>query len=129
MISFSIFIASRIRRTSPSLTACPAVATTSHIVPGIGEEITVEPADGAGGAATAAATGAGAAGAGAAGAGAAGAGAGAASAAGAATGAGAAVCDTGAAVAAPPASSTSTAYVVPFTEILYTHLTPPTKRV
>src|SRR5665648_575242 len=100
MISFSIFIASRIRRTSPSLTACPAVATTSHIVPGIGEEITVEPADGAGGAATAAATGA-------------------ASAAGAATGAGAAVCDTGAAVAAPPASSTSTAYVVPFTEILY----------
>src|SRR5665648_388231 len=92
MISFSIFIASRIRRTSPSLTACPAVATTSHIVPGIGEEITVEPADGT-------AAGAGAA---------------------AATGAAADACTVaGADVATPPASSTSTAYVVPFTEILY----------
>ena len=42
--SFSIFIASRIRRTSPFLTACPTDAFTERIFPGIGAFTFTEPA-------------------------------------------------------------------------------------
>ena len=57
MISFSIFIASRIRSTSPALTASPALTLISRIVPGIGLSIAAAPADGAAAAGAAAATG------------------------------------------------------------------------
>ena len=89
-ISFSIFIASRIKITSPFLTACPTDALTDNTFPGIGAFTLIPPAE---------PDAAGAAGAGAAAAGAA------------ATGA--------AAGAAPaPTSSTATSYAVPFTVIL-----------
>ena len=63
--SFSIFIASRIRITSPFFTAVPTPAFTFRILPGIGAATSIEPAAagaaGAAGAGAAAATGAGAA--------------------------------------------------------------------
>ena len=43
VISFSIFIASRIRTTSPALTASPAAFNTLRIVPGIGATTEPEP--------------------------------------------------------------------------------------
>ena len=99
MISFCIFIASRIINTSPALTASPALTLTSRTLPGIGALIVAAPA----------ATGF------AAGAGAAALGAGAAAGAGAALGAAA----LGAVAAAPPISSTSTSYAVPLTVMVY----------
>ena len=98
MISFSIFMASRMTRTSPLFTGWPSVTLISRTVPGIGAVTVLAPAA-----------------AGAAGAGAAGAGAGAAGAAATGVGAGAA----GAADATVPASVTSTAYVTPLTVMLY----------
>ena len=102
IISFSIFMASRMTRTSPLFTGWPSVTLMSRTVPGIGAVTVLAPAA------------AGAAGAGAAGAGA-GAAAGAAGAAATGVGAGAA----GAADATVPASVTSTAYVTPLTVMLY----------
>ena len=102
MISFSIFMASRMTRTSPLFTGWPSVTLMSRTVPGIGAVTVLAPAA-----------------AGAAGAGAAGAGAGAATGAAgtAATGVGAGAA--GAADATVPASVTSTAYVTPLTVMLY----------
>lgn len=100
IISFSIFMASRMTRTSPLFTGWPSLTLMSRTVPGIGAVTVLAPAA------------AGAAGAGAAGAGAA---AGAAGAAATGVGAGAA----GAADATVPASVTSTAYVTPLTVMLY----------
>lgn len=102
IISFSIFMASRMTRTSPLFTGWPSVTLMSRTVPGIGAVTVLAPAA------------AGAAGAGAAGAGA-GAAAGAAGAAATGVGAGAA----GAVDATVPASVTSTAYVTPLTVMLY----------
>ena len=100
MISFCIFIASRIINTSPALTASPALTLTSRTLPGIGALIVAAPA------ATGFAAGAGAA-------------AGAAFGAAAGAAAGAALGAAALGAATPPISSTSTSYAVPLTVMVY----------
>lgn len=102
IISFSIFMASRMTRTSPLFTGWPSVTLISRTVPGIGAVTVLAPAA-----------------AGAAGAGAAGAGAGAATGASGAAATGVGAAPAGAADATVPASVTSTAYVTPLTVMLY----------
>ncbi len=59
MISFSIFIASRINNTCPVATVPPGFTLISRIVPGIGHSIVLAPADGDAEGAAGAAAGAG----------------------------------------------------------------------
>ena len=95
-ISFSIFIASRMNRTSPAFTCWPAVQRMSRIVPGIGAATVSPPAGAAAGAGAGAAAGAGA---------------------GAALGAEAGAAPTGVPVTVP--RSTMTSYCLPLSDTIY----------
>ena len=95
-ISFSIFIASRMNRTSPAFTCWPAVQRMSRIVPGIGAATASPPAGAAAGAGAGAAAGAGV---------------------GAALGAEAGAAPTGVPVTVP--RSTMTSYCLPLSDTIY----------